>query len=108
MGTLTAVEPSEGMRTIFDKSVQDERVSCQNGSFENTGITNHSADLVVVAQVQVQSPSYRAIDGENLSTFQAFHWCQDYDAAAAGVCADPKARGYRGVDLESGRPVCLS
>jgi hypothetical protein len=48
------------MRTIFDKSVQDERVSCQEGSFENTGITNHSADLVVVAQVQ--SSSYRTID----------------------------------------------
>ncbi|KAN0123741.1 S-adenosyl-L-methionine-dependent methyltransferase [Russula decolorans] len=63
VGMLTAVEPSEGMRTIFDKSVQDERVSCQNGSFDNTGITNHSTDLVVVAQ--------------------AFHWCQDYDAAAA-------------------------
>jgi hypothetical protein len=51
VGKITAVEPSEGMRAIFEKSVQDERVSCQNGSFENTGITNHSADLVVVAQV---------------------------------------------------------
>ena len=48
------------MRTIFDKSVQDERVSCQNGSFESTGITNHLADLVVVAQVQ--SSSYPVID----------------------------------------------
>ena len=48
------------MRAIFDKSVEDERVSCQNGSFDNIGITNHSADLVVVAQVQ--SSSYRAID----------------------------------------------
>jgi len=62
VGKITAVEPSEGMRTIFTKSVQDDRVSCQNGSFENTGIPNHFADLVVVAQ--------------------AFHWCPDYDAAA--------------------------
>ncbi|KAI0256831.1 S-adenosyl-L-methionine-dependent methyltransferase [Lactifluus subvellereus] len=60
---LTSVEPSEGMRTIFDKSVRDERVSCQDGSFENTGIPDNSADLVVVAQ--------------------AFHWCPNYDAAAA-------------------------
>ncbi len=51
VGKITAVEPSEGMRAIFDKSVQDERVSCQNGSFESTGVTSHSADLVVVAQV---------------------------------------------------------
>ncbi|KAF8478555.1 S-adenosyl-L-methionine-dependent methyltransferase [Russula ochroleuca] len=63
VGKITAVEPSEGMRGIFNNSVQDERVSCQNGSFENTGVTNHSADLVIVAQ--------------------AFHWCRDYDAAAA-------------------------
>ncbi|KAI0306446.1 S-adenosyl-L-methionine-dependent methyltransferase [Multifurca ochricompacta] len=63
VGKLTAVEPSEGMRTIFSKSVLDERVSCQEGSFENTGVSSHSADLVVIAQ--------------------AFHWCPDYDAAAA-------------------------
>jgi len=41
----------------------DERVSCKNGSFENTGVSGQSADLVVVAQ--------------------AFHWCLDHDAAAA-------------------------
>ncbi|KAI0006161.1 S-adenosyl-L-methionine-dependent methyltransferase [Russula compacta] len=63
VGKITAVEPSEGMRTIFDISVRDERVSCQHGSFGNTGIPGYSADLVVVAQ--------------------AFHWCPDYDAAAA-------------------------
>ncbi|KAI9509618.1 S-adenosyl-L-methionine-dependent methyltransferase [Russula earlei] len=63
VGTITAVEPSEGMRTIFNKSVQDERVSCQSGTFGSTGIDDHSADLVVVAQ--------------------AFHWCLDHDAAAA-------------------------
>lgn len=46
------MEPSEGMRAIFDKSVRDERVSCQDGSFEKTGIPDNSADLVVVAQVR--------------------------------------------------------
>jgi hypothetical protein len=60
VGKITAVEPSEGMRGIFNNSVQDERVSCQNGSFENTGVTNHSADLVIVAQVQ--SSSYYSIN----------------------------------------------
>lgn len=70
MGTLTAVEPSEGMRATFDKSVQDERVSCQNGSFENTGITNHSADLIVVAQVQ--SSSYRTINTAKPLPFSGF------------------------------------
>jgi hypothetical protein len=45
-------------------------------------MTNHSADLVVVAQVR--SSSYRTIDTrQKPSAFQAFHWCPDYDAAAA-------------------------
>lgn len=38
----------------------DERVSCKNGSFENTGVSNQSADLVVVAQVTDHPPSHRA------------------------------------------------
>ncbi|KAI0273766.1 S-adenosyl-L-methionine-dependent methyltransferase [Gloeopeniophorella convolvens] len=63
VGKLTAVEPSAGMRSVFDKTVLDDRVSSKEGSFDNTGVPDHSADLVIVAQ--------------------AFHWCPDHDAAAA-------------------------
>lgn len=59
VGKMTAVEPSEGMRNIFTGSITDERVSCQNGSFENTGVSDQSADLVVVAQVTDHYPSNR-------------------------------------------------
>jgi SAM-dependent methyltransferase len=80
---LTAVEPSEGMRAVFDKFVRDERVSCQEGSFVNTGIPDHSADLVVVAQVRGSLYLNPHVSQCRSHPFQAFHWCPDYDAAAA-------------------------
>lgn len=59
----------------------DERVSCKNGSFENTGVSDQSADLVVVAQVTDHHRSPIAF--KVFILFQAFHWCLDHDAAAA-------------------------
>jgi len=58
---LKAVEPSEGMRDTFAKSVSDPRVSVSDGTFDHTGVENGWADLVVIAQ--------------------AFHWCPDHEAA---------------------------
>lgn len=60
---LHAVEPSSGMRAHFAETIKDERVSCRDGTFDNTGAEESWADLVVVAQ--------------------AWHWCPDYDAALA-------------------------
>ncbi|KAI0054120.1 S-adenosyl-L-methionine-dependent methyltransferase [Auriscalpium vulgare] len=60
--TLTAIEPSEGMRQVFSKTVSDPRISVAPGAFDHTGVEDGTADLVVIAQ--------------------AFHWCPDYDAAA--------------------------
>lgn len=62
IGGLRAVEPSAGMRDVFVKTVSDERVVAQEGSFDQTGVEAGQTDLVVVAQ--------------------AFHWCPDFDAAA--------------------------
>lgn len=59
---IRAIEPSEGMRSIFLKTVNDERVSINQGTFDATGIESGWADLIVVAQ--------------------AFHWCPDYELAA--------------------------
>ncbi|KAA1471123.1 S-adenosyl-L-methionine-dependent methyltransferase [Dentipellis sp. KUC8613] len=59
---LSALEPSAGMREVFAKSVSDERVTINEGFFDNTGVPDGQADLVVIAQ--------------------AFHWCPDFDAAS--------------------------
>ncbi|OBZ75599.1 putative methyltransferase-like C25B8.10 [Grifola frondosa] len=60
---LRAIEPSEGMRDVFAKSVTDARVSIAEGTFDSTGVEDGWADLVVIAQ--------------------AFHWCPDYNKASA-------------------------
>ncbi|EIW85150.1 S-adenosyl-L-methionine-dependent methyltransferase [Coniophora puteana RWD-64-598 SS2] len=60
---LRAIEPSDGMREVFSKTVTDSRVIVQNGTFDTTGVEDSWADLIVIAQ--------------------AFHWCPDYDKAAA-------------------------
>jgi hypothetical protein len=52
VGQLKAIEPSEGMRDVFSKTVQDARVTAAEGSFDNTGVEDGWADLVVIAQVR--------------------------------------------------------
>ncbi|KAJ7111555.1 S-adenosyl-L-methionine-dependent methyltransferase [Mycena crocata] len=59
---LRAVEPSAGMRDVFSKTISDERVSITEGTFQDSGIEDGWADLVVVAQ--------------------AFHWCPDFARAS--------------------------
>ncbi|KAF8636552.1 hypothetical protein AX17_003364 [Amanita inopinata Kibby_2008] len=58
---LRAIEPSQGMRAAFSKTVTDERVSVCDGTFDCTGIHTGWADVVIIAQ--------------------AYHWCPDYDKA---------------------------
>ncbi|KAI0362193.1 S-adenosyl-L-methionine-dependent methyltransferase [Trametes cingulata] len=70
---LVAVEPSEGMREVFTKSVTDPRVSTREGTFDATGVADGWADLVVIAQ--------------------AFHWCPDYDKAVAEFARILKPEG---------------
>ncbi|KAK0239939.1 S-adenosyl-L-methionine-dependent methyltransferase [Armillaria nabsnona] len=70
---LRAVEPSAGMRDVFIKTVQDDRVSAREGTFDTTNIDDGWADLVVIAQ--------------------AFHWCQDYDATASELARILKPTG---------------
>ncbi|KAF7338279.1 Histone H2B [Mycena venus] len=61
---LKAIEPSEGMREVFSKTVLDDqgRVSIAEGTFQETHVEDGWADLVVVAQ--------------------AFHWCPDFGRAS--------------------------
>lgn len=51
VGELRAVEPSEGMRTTFQKKLNDPRVSTYEGTFDHTGVEDGWADIVIVAQV---------------------------------------------------------
>ncbi|KAK0463935.1 S-adenosyl-L-methionine-dependent methyltransferase [Desarmillaria tabescens] len=70
---LRAMEPSAGMRDIFVKTVEDERVSVREGTFDTTNIEDGWADLVTIAQ--------------------AFHWCPDFDAASAEFARILKPNG---------------
>ncbi|KAG1745883.1 S-adenosyl-L-methionine-dependent methyltransferase [Suillus paluster] len=63
IGTLRAVEPSDGMRDFWTKTVKDDRATIVNGTFDNTGVEDGWADLIVIAQ--------------------AFHWCLDHGKAFA-------------------------
>ena len=51
IGTLRAVEPSDGMRDIWTKTVKDSRATIVKGTFDNTGVEDGWADLIVIAQV---------------------------------------------------------
>ena len=53
---LKAVEPSQGMRDVFSKTVVevDPRVSIVEGTFDTTRAEDGWADLVVIAQVCIQ------------------------------------------------------
>ena len=50
------------MREVFTKTIQDERVTAEEGTFNTTNVEDGWADLVVIAQ--------------------AYHWCPDYSKAA--------------------------
>lgn len=39
------------MRSKFEETIHDSRVSCKDGTFENTGVEDSTVDLIVVAQV---------------------------------------------------------
>ncbi|KAI5123342.1 hypothetical protein M0805_001767 [Coniferiporia weirii] len=60
---LKCVEPNEGMRAVFSKTVNDPRVSLSEGTFEDTGVPDGWADLILVA------------------TVKAFHWCTELEDA---------------------------
>lgn len=63
IATLRAVEPSDGMRDVWTKTVSDNRCTIAKGTFDNTGVEDGWADLIIIAQ--------------------AFHWCPDYGKASA-------------------------
>ena len=48
---IKAVEPSEGMRSVFSQRNNDDRVTVAEGTFSATGIADGWADLVFIAQV---------------------------------------------------------
>ena len=48
---IKAVEPSSGMREVFAKTVEDNRVTLYDGTFEKTALPDGWADVIIIAQV---------------------------------------------------------
>ncbi|KAG8848882.1 hypothetical protein FRB96_001014 [Tulasnella sp. 330] len=71
--SLRAVEPSAGMRARFGETTTDSRITCSAGTFDNTGIEDGWADLVVIAQ--------------------AWHWCPDHETALTEIARVLKPEG---------------
>lgn len=51
IGTLRAIEPSDGMCDVWRKTVDDSRSSIVKGTFDDTGVEDGWADLIIIAQV---------------------------------------------------------
>jgi hypothetical protein len=51
IGTLRAVEPSDGMRDFWTKTIDDSRATISKGTFDDTGVEDGWADLIIIAQV---------------------------------------------------------
>ena len=87
---LKAVEPSQGMRDVFARTVKDDRIVVSEGTFDATGIEDNWADLVVIAQVRVVNS---VLNHSHVAKMKAFHWCLDYNAAAAEFARILKPEG---------------
>lgn len=48
---IKAVEPSEGMRNTFSQTIQDSRVTVADGTFNQTGVEDGWANIIIIAQV---------------------------------------------------------
>ncbi len=69
---LKAVEPSQGMRDVFARTVKDDRI------------------VVSEAQVRVVNS---VLNHSHVAKMKAFHWCLDYNAAAAEFARILKPEG---------------
>lgn len=49
---IKALEPSEGMRNTFSDSTKDQRVTIAYGTFNETGVEDGWADIIIIAQVR--------------------------------------------------------
>ncbi|KAI5117441.1 hypothetical protein M0805_007011 [Coniferiporia weirii] len=70
---LKCVDPNEGMRAVFSETVNDPRVSLSEGTFEDTGVPDGWADLILVAT--------------------AFHWCTELEDATREFARILKPKG---------------
>lgn len=59
---MRCIDPNEGMRAVFAQTVSDPRVSLVDGTFDNTGVPDGWADVIVAAS--------------------AFHWCSNLEETA--------------------------
>ncbi|KAG2144798.1 hypothetical protein BD769DRAFT_1597756 [Suillus cothurnatus] len=84
---LRAVEPSDGMRDVWMKTINDKRSPIVKGTLENTGVEDGWADLINIAQ--------------------AFHWCPNYGKASVELRRTAQLCLYGTVKTESASYRCL-
>lgn len=77
---MKCIEPDAGLRAEFSNVVKDPRVSIVYGTFDETGVPDKWADFVVVASVS-RLLSARPLTEDLKSILQAFHYCNDLEAA---------------------------
>lgn len=49
---MRCIDPNEGMRAVFERNVVDPRVRLSEGTFDNTGVPDGWADVIVAASVR--------------------------------------------------------
>ena len=52
IAAIQAIEPNEGLRLICSDVVKDPRVTVRDGTFENTGVENGWADVILMASIR--------------------------------------------------------
>ena len=58
LASLHAIDPNEGMRSVFASTVNDPRVKLTDGTFDNTGVEDGFAHIVVMAAVSDTVSAY--------------------------------------------------
>jgi len=71
------------MRDFWTKTVIDNRCTIVKGTFDDTGVEDGWADLIIIAQVSSIVLIQAIVDVQTFVAIQAFHWCLDHGKALA-------------------------
>jgi SAM-dependent methyltransferase len=71
------------MRDFWTKTVIDSRCTIVKGTFDDTGVEDGWADIIIIAQVSSIALIQAVVDVQTFVAIQAFHWCLDHGKALA-------------------------
>ncbi|ETS59529.1 hypothetical protein PaG_06448 [Moesziomyces aphidis] len=90
IASLTAIEPSEGMRSHFETAIASGADSLKH-QMQSKGL------LSPQASISVEDGGFESFDAGNdndaVVVAQAWHWCQDWDGALKQVANALRAKG---------------